>query len=177
MQNQQQQQRRIGSVNDIDPLNGHYSSAAAQEQQFLLQQQQYLEHQQRLQAQQAQQDQQRLQAQQAQQEQLRQSQPQYNNHQSQPKSMSKVVRWSNLESFKRLNEILFSAYIELFTTTRLKIPTRWALPRVIWSSRWTRSTAVGWRVALNARDKLGCYQPTTSNSKWYKLIIFLRYEF
>lgn len=83
----QQQQRRIGSVNDIDPLNGYYSSAA-QEQQFLLQQQQYLEHQQRLQAQQ--QAQQKQQQHQLQQQQI-QSQPQYNNHQSQPKSMSKVV--------------------------------------------------------------------------------------
>lgn len=83
----QNSQRRIGSVNDIDPVNGYYSSAA-QEQQFLLQQKQYLEHQRHQQL--------------AQQEEFKrqqlQSQPQYNNHQqqqqqqqSQPKSMSKVV--------------------------------------------------------------------------------------
>lgn len=94
---QNQQQRRIGSVNDIDPLNGYYSSAA-QEQQFQLQQQQYLEHQQRLQAQQAQQQKQQQQLQQQkqlnQQQQImlqQQQQDQFNNHQSQTKSMSKAV--------------------------------------------------------------------------------------
>lgn len=109
MQNQQQQ-RRIGSVNDIDPLNGYYSSAA-QEQQFQLQQQQYLEHQQRLQAQQAQQQQQKQQQQLQQQKQLQQQQmllqqqqqqqqqAQFNNHQLQTKSMIKAVSFVFLTNF------------------------------------------------------------------------------
>ena len=37
---QQQQQRRIGSVNDIDPVNGYYGSIAEQQQQQLYHQQQ-----------------------------------------------------------------------------------------------------------------------------------------
>ncbi|CRK92875.1 CLUMA_CG006327, isoform A [Clunio marinus] len=87
----QNQQRRIGSVNDIDPLNGYYSSAA-QEQQYLLQQQQqqqqqqYLEHQQRL----AQQSQHQHHQQQQHHQQKVQSQPQNSNHQPQTKSISKV---------------------------------------------------------------------------------------
>lgn len=56
LQNQQMQQRRIGSVNDIDPVNGYYSSIAQPDanQQQMYQQQQYILQQQK-QAQQMQQ--------------------------------------------------------------------------------------------------------------------------
>lgn len=120
----QNSQRRIGSVNDIDPVNGYYSSAA-QEQQFLLQQQQYLEHQ-------------RLQ-QLAQQEEFKrqqhQSQPQYNNQQqqSQPKSMSKVVSRGSHQVWRNLFLFRFSESTELFTITKRKIPMKSVLQRATWS--------------------------------------------
>lgn len=81
MQAHQQQQRRIGSVNDIDPLNGYYGSVA---QDAYMQQQQQLYQQQQQQLQQQQLQQQQLQQQQLQQQQLQQQQ------QQRQKSVSKV---------------------------------------------------------------------------------------
>lgn len=83
LQQQQSQQRRIGSVNEIDPVNGYYGSVQDPYVQQQQQQRQYLEQQQRLAAQQQQmllQQQQQIQQQQIQQQQIQQQ-----------KSVSKVV--------------------------------------------------------------------------------------